>query len=88
MTRTTSETVRQNGPAVRALRQREGLTVDALSKRVTAAGINLSVPHLRNIENEHKNASVAHLAAIAKALDVPLAAIRRDAVDSDEAGAA
>lgn len=79
MTQTTSEHIRQNGASIRALRQREGHSVDDLAKLV-----GFSAPHLRNIENELKNASVEHLAAIARALDVPIAALRR-AHGDDEA---
>ena len=69
---TTRTQVRQNGFAIRELRKREGLTPDQL-----AATVHISTPHLRNIENEHKSASVEHLARIAQALDVSIAAIRR-----------
>lgn len=69
--------VRQNGAAIRAIRQREGLSISALANQ-----IQVTDPHLRNIENEHKSASTAHLAAIAKVLNVPLAALRRS--DDDE----
>ena len=70
--------LRQNGPAIRAIRQREGLSVDKL-----AALVPMSAPHLRNIENELKNASIEHLAALAKQLDVPMAALRRDREDAE-----
>lgn len=62
---------RQNGFAIRALRQKEGLSVDDLAK-----AISVTAPHMRNIENELRSASEVHLARIAHALDVPLAAIR------------
>lgn len=64
----------QNGFAVRAFREKEGKSVQWLAD---CAGI--TAPHLRNIENEHRNASAAHLNLIARALDVPVAALRRDA---------
>lgn len=63
--------LRQNGIAIRALRRKEGLSVDDLA---TAVGV--TAPHMRNIENELRSASEEHLARIAKVLDVPLAAIR------------
>jgi len=71
----TKTALRQNGLAIRALRQKEGLTVDDL-----AQAVGVTAPHIRNIENELRSASEVHLARIAKALDVPLAAIkfRRD----------
>jgi len=71
---------RQNGPAIRALRTKEGLSADAL-----AAAIDVTTPHLRNIENESRSASELHMARIAKVLDVPLVAIRNRVVAEDEA---
>ena len=68
--------VRQNGPAIREIRQREGLTIAELATRVSRR-IPLSEPHLRNIENELKSASTAHLAAIAKELNASLESLRR-----------
>jgi transcriptional regulator with XRE-family HTH domain len=35
---------------------------------------------MRNIENENRNASPEHLNLIAKALDVPVAALRRNSI--------
>lgn len=75
--------LRQNGAAIRAIRQREGLSIAGLAHRATET-TSISEPHLRNIENELKNASIEHLAAIAKALDVPLAAIRRNPSAEDQ----
>lgn len=63
----------QNGFAIRAFREHAGLSVQWLAD---AAGV--TAPHMRNIENEHRNASATHLNLIAKALDVPVAALRRD----------
>lgn len=63
--------LRQNGIAIRALRVKEGLTVDEL-----ATAIGVTAPHIRNIEGERRSASEVHLARIAKALDVPLKAIK------------
>ena len=62
----------QNGYAIRAFREKAGLSVQWLAD---AAAV--SAPHLRNIENEHRNVSNRHLALIARALDVPDAALRR-----------
>lgn len=78
MAETKPKVVRQNGAAIRAIRQREGLSVSDLANRAI-----ISAPHVRNIENEQKSASLQHLAAIARALDVPLAALRR--ANDDEA---
>jgi len=72
----------QNGYAIRAFREKAGLSVQWL-----ADAANVSAPHLRNIENEHRNASNRHLALIARALDVPDSALRRVASASVEAAA-
>lgn len=64
----------QNGYAIRAFREKEGRSVQWLADMV-----NVTAPHIRNIENEHRNASPAHLGLIARALDVPVAAIKREA---------
>lgn len=64
----------QNGFAVRGFREKAGLSVQALADYV-----GITAPHMRNIENEHRNASPAHLNLIAKACDVNVAALRRDA---------
>lgn len=63
----------QNGYAIRAFREGEGLSVQAL-----ADAIGVTAPHLRNIENEHRNANARHLALIARTLGKPVAAIMRD----------
>lgn len=84
MTGTTRIQVAQNGAAIRAIRQREGLTVDQLASKVSAS-LSLSAPHLRNIENEHRSASPEHLALIARHLNVPIAALRRVEPDRDVA---
>lgn len=69
---TTRTQIRQNGFAIRELRKREGLTPDQL-----AIACEISTPHLRNIENENKSASVEHIARIAAVLHVSIASIRR-----------
>lgn len=63
----------QNGFAIRAFREKDGQTLQWL-----ADAIPVSAPHMRNIENENRNASPEHLNLIAKALDVPVAALRRN----------
>lgn len=63
----------QNGFAVRSFREKDGQSLQWL-----ADAVGVSAPHMRNIENENRNASPEHLNAIAKALDVPVAALRRD----------
>lgn len=66
-------TVPQNGAAIREIREREGLSVSELARAV-----DVSDPHLRNIENENRAASIEHLARIAKKLNCRLASIRRE----------
>lgn len=62
----------QNGPAIREIRQREGLTISQL-----AQAIDVSDPHLRNIETENKPARPEHIARIAKRLGCNPQAIKR-----------
>lgn len=62
----------QNGYAIRAFREREGLKVAELAERT-----GMSEPHLRNIETENRPASPEHLARLADALHVPVAALSR-----------
>lgn len=64
--------VPQNGPAIREIRRREGLTISEL-----AQAVGISDPHLRNIETENKPARPEHLARIAKRLDCSLQSIKR-----------
>jgi transcriptional regulator with XRE-family HTH domain len=68
----TVRVVPQNGPAIREIRQREGLTISQL-----ANAIGISDPHLRNIETENKPARPEHLARIAHRLGCNLQAIKR-----------
>jgi len=84
MPKVESVPLRQNGAALRAIRQREGLTIAGLANKVSKS-LAISEPHLRNIENELKSASIEHLAVIAKVLEVPLAAIRRNPGAEDAA---
>lgn len=63
---------RHNGFAIRDFRLTRGMTVDDLAKQT-----DISAPHLRNIENEHRDASDEHLNRIARVLDVRVAALRR-----------
>lgn len=71
-------TAEQNGAAIRALRQKDGYTAEAFAARV-----GVSYSHYRNIENEHRAASVEVLNRIARLLVVPLAAILRDLDTTD-----
>lgn len=70
--RSKPHSVPQNGYAIRAIREREGLTVSELARAV-----DISDPHLRNIELENKSARPEHLARIAAQIRCPLAAIVR-----------
>lgn len=69
----------QNGYAIRAFREQQGMSVQKLAD---AAGV--TAPHMRNIENELRNASRRHLALIARALGQPIAALMRDYPDGTE----
>jgi len=62
-----------NGPALRAIRERSGVSQTALA---ASAGIKYS--HLSNIEAGRRNASPALALALAKALKVELPAILAD----------
>jgi XRE family transcriptional regulator, fatty acid utilization regulator len=75
----TPRVVPQNGPAIREIRQREGLTISQL-----ANAVGISDPHLRNIETENKPARPEHLSRIARRLDCNLQAIRRSNVAADD----
>lgn len=65
-------TVRQHGPAIRALRIKDGLSVPGLAELVGCAHSAIS-----NIELERKHPSPQMLVRIARALHVPEAAISR-----------
>lgn len=70
--RATPTEAAHNGYAIRAFREKEGLSVQDL-----ANAANITAPHMRNIENEHRNANPQHLNLIARALGVPVAALQR-----------
>lgn len=65
--------MRCNPAALRAIRERSGLTVSALAE---AAGIKQA--HLSNVEAGRRNASPEVVVALAKALKVDLPAILAD----------
>ncbi len=69
-----TKTTLQHGPAVRALRLKDGLSVEELAARV-----DMHPQSLRNVELERRPVSHRKLNAIARALRVDLAAITRDA---------
>lgn len=70
---------RQNGPAIRAIREKDGWTQTGLAK---AAGIRQAT--LSGIENETSSATVVTLNRIARKLRVPVGAIMRDLEDEAE----
>lgn len=63
---------RQNGFAVRAIRELRGMKVAELAQRV-----GISDQHVRNIELEHRSATPEDLARIAAVLDIPVLALQR-----------
>lgn len=67
---------RQNGPAIRALREKDGWSQPELAR---ASGI--SQGNLSAIETETDNAGVLTLNRIARQLRVPVAAIMREPDD-------
>lgn len=64
---------RQNGAAIRALREKDGWSQTALAEKVGIRQASLSA-----IESESANAYITTLNLIARALRVPVAAIMRD----------
>jgi len=67
------KTTRQHGPAIRALRKKDGYEVQEFANM-----IGVSYSHLQNIEHENKQASEEDLNKIARILGVPLAAVSRE----------
>lgn len=72
-------TVPQHGPAIRALRIKDGLSVNGLAELVGCAQSAIS-----NIELERKQPSEQMLNRIARALHVPVAAISREPFADDD----
>lgn len=77
--------VRQNGTAIRVIREKDGWSQNALAKAV-----GISQGALSHIEGESDNAGVPTLNLIARKLHIPVGAIMRgwenDAGASDESG--
>jgi transcriptional regulator with XRE-family HTH domain len=73
---------RQNGYAIRTFREIRGLTRDQLAEK-----IDKSYPYLANIENEHKDPTPEVIHRIALVLDVPVAAIMRRGIYSEQQAA-
>lgn len=70
--------LKQNGPAIRSIRELAGYSQDGLARAtgVTQAALSL-------IESERSYARVSTLAKIARELRVPLAAITRELEDAE-----
>lgn len=66
-------TVQQHGPAIRALRIKDGMSVDGLAQMIGCAQSVIS-----HIELEQKHPTLQMLNRIARALHVPVAAISRE----------
>jgi transcriptional regulator with XRE-family HTH domain len=71
----TAGTTHANGAAIRAIRQRTELTIVDLVARLAEAGVTVHPDHISNIELGRKQPSYKLLGAIARALDVPKAAL-------------
>lgn len=65
--------LRQNGPAIRSLREKDGWHQPEFARKV-----GMSQAALSNIEREKRSARPATIHRIARALRVPVAAITRE----------
>jgi transcriptional regulator with XRE-family HTH domain len=63
---------RQNGFAIRALRDKAGISTAEMARR-----LEISTPHYRKLEDETRAATEEHLQRIATALDIPVPALVR-----------
>jgi transcriptional regulator with XRE-family HTH domain len=72
--------IRQHGPAIRALREKDGYTQVDLAREV-----GMTQANLWRIENEKANARVSTLNKIARALRVPVKTIMRELIEEDAA---
>lgn len=75
MAQTSNRPIAQNGFALRDFRVCRGLSVDELANRIQISG-----PHLRNLELEHRSATDVDLNKLAYALDINVASLRRTSV--------
>ena len=71
---------RQNGYAIRAIREKDGQSVEGLAKV-----IGISTSYMRSVENESRSIGAAAISRVAAALGVPTVAIRNRAVPEDTA---
>lgn len=75
--------MRQNGAAIRVIRQLRGMTLDALASQVL-----ISRPYLSHLENETRTTpSIELMAKIAEALNVPFIAVVCDRAMAREVAA-
>lgn len=70
--------MRIHGPALRAIRERSGLSVTATAIAVTESGVKLGQAHLSNIEAGRRQASPEVITALARVLKCDLLAIVAD----------
>jgi transcriptional regulator with XRE-family HTH domain len=73
------ERLRQNGAAIRSLREKDGWHQPEFARRV-----GMSQSALSNIEREKRSARPATIHRIARALRVPVAAITRERDEPDQ----
>jgi len=78
-------TTKINGPALRVIRERTGVTVAQLVHTLGESGIKVHADHIRNIELGNRQPSSPLLLAIASALRVPLVALLADPAAQDAA---
>lgn len=74
--------LRQNGAAIRSLREKDGWHQPEFARKV-----GMSQSALSNIEREKRSARPATIHRIARALRVPVAAITREHDDADGSAA-
>ena len=68
-----------NGPAIRAIRERSGLTVREMAHLLrTEYGIETHEDHIRNVETGARNAGPKLVNAVAAVLKVPVVALLAD----------
>ena len=81
MTTRTLRGARTNGAAIRALRERTGLSVrDLRAKLMNDFSVEAHEDHIRNIETGARNAGPKLVRAIAGVLRVPVVALLREEV--------
>lgn len=82
-------TVRTNGPALRVIRERSGLSVRGLLVRLAEDhGVAAHEDHIRNVETGARNAGPELITAIASVLRVPVVALIAETGDTRTKAAA